>query len=89
MKTLSIYKAQPIGILEPEDLTLVFDEEIPSPGKGGAWEPVFRECLMVEGKKLADALCDVLPGGVVDALLVELLDRKRCMFVIPSFSKGG
>jgi len=87
MKTLNIYKAQPVGTIEPENLTLVFDEAIPSPGKGGAWEHTFRECLMVEGKKLADALCNTLPGGVVDALLVELLDRKRSMFIIPSFSK--
>ena len=87
MKTLSIYKAQGVGTTEPEDLTLVFNTSIFSPTTRDGWEPKWREQLVAEGKKLADALCEVLPGGVIDALLVELLDRKRSMFVIPSFSK--
>jgi len=87
MKTVNVFKAQGVGSTEPEDLTLVFDTSIVSPTTRDGWEPKWREQLMEEGKKLADALCDVLPGGVVDALLVELLDRKRTMFIIPSFSK--
>jgi len=88
MKILNIYKAQGSGSLEPEDLTLVFDTSIPSPTTRDGWEPKWREQLMSEGKKLADALCNVLPGGVVDALLVELLDHKRSMFVVPTFSSS-
>ena len=87
MKTLNIYKAQGAGDTVPEDLTLIFDKEIPRPDIINSWESAWRDLLMEEAFQLADALCNVLPGGVVDALLVELLDRKRSMFIIPSFSK--
>lgn len=36
-----------------------------------------RAIYASEAKQIVEALCAVLPGGTVDALLVELLDRKR------------
>ena len=33
-----------------------------------------------QARELADALFASLPGGTIDALLVEMLDRKRSLF---------
>ena len=88
MKTVNVFKAQAIRKGDSvEDLTMVFDTPIEAPKTINGWEPEWREQLQAEGRKIADALCDTLPGGVIDALLVELLDRKRSMCIIPSFSK--
>jgi hypothetical protein len=35
-----------------------------------------------DAKAIADLLWKALPGGTIDALLVEMLDRKRSMFSI-------
>jgi len=82
MKTISIYKAQPAIKGTPvESLTIRIDTELPQIEYGGldAW----RTAAKKEAQMLCDALCDALPQGVTDALLVELLDRKRSLFVIP------
>lgn len=42
----------------------------------------YREFYAEEGKRLAQALLSVLPGGTVDALLVALLDHKRSLFKV-------
>lgn len=53
-----------------EPVTLVFDQEIPGFTSGAA-----RAAYHVEAVRLADALWDALPGGVVDQLAAELLSR--------------
>lgn len=86
MKEISIFKAQGT---EVESVVITIDRTVPDPPKGRGWEPPWRDVLNGEAEKLADALCNSLPGGVIDALLVQLLDRKRSMFIVPSFRKEG
>ena len=38
-----------------------------------------RQMFKREAKAIADALFYSLPGGTIDALLVEMLDRKRSL----------
>jgi hypothetical protein len=87
MKTVNVCKAQGIGNQEVESITIVIDKEHPRPPTGAGWEPQWREALKKEAVTLAEALFSSLSGGVLDALLVELLDRKRSMFIVPSWEK--
>lgn len=53
-----------------EPVQLVFDQQIPDFAPGAA-----RAFYRGEASRLADALWDALPGGVVDQLAAELLSR--------------
>lgn len=82
MKTVNAFKAQPAtkaGLVE--SVTLLINEELPEITYSDLDE--WRQVAKNEAQKIADALCESLPQGVVDALLVELLDRKRSLFTIP------
>lgn len=82
MKIVSIYKAQPVTKSEPvESITLVIDTELPKVEYESlaAWKHLSK----AQGLLICDALCSALPQGVVDTLLVELLDRKRSLFIVP------
>lgn len=80
MKTIRLYKAQPIsGNNFAHSVTLVFDEEIPT-------SPTLQEAQKLhqqQAEKLAEVLFKTLAGGTVDALLVEMLKRKASLFIIP------
>lgn len=53
-----------------EPVHLVFDAKIPELTSADA-----RRAYREEAERLADALWDALPGGVVDQLVAELLSR--------------
>ena len=38
-----------------------------------------------EGVKIANALIDTLPGGTIDALLIELLEKKKTILSVKLF----
>ncbi|OHD24243.1 MAG: hypothetical protein A2Y38_19955 [Spirochaetes bacterium GWB1_59_5] len=81
-KTVNIWKAQPVtkaGSIE--SVTIKIHETIPEVVYSDLNE--WRQVAKKEAVELCDALCSTLPQGVVDALLVELLDRKRSLFVVP------
>lgn len=80
MKAIAIFKAQPT-VNEVEPAKIVMDEEIP---RMKTLEEA-RELYIEQGKKLADALCDSLPGGTLDQLICELLTRKASLFRVPLF----
>lgn len=82
MKNVNVFKAQPIIKTElVESVTLHIHQELPEMTYSDLNE--WRQVAKNEAQKIADVLCDSLPGGVVDALLVELLDRKRSLLTIP------
>lgn len=68
---LDIHSSTPIHIIAP--LTISLDE--------------LAKIYEAQGKELADALCNALPGGTLDQLLVELLRRKASHFVIASWNR--
>jgi len=53
-----------------EPVQLIFDQAIPDFAVGAA-----RAAYRLEAARLADALWEALPGGVVDQLAAELLSR--------------
>ena len=83
MKTIHVFKAQPIVRSEPiESVTLIIDKEIPDVRDLAAAQAnqfVFEE----DARALAEALRCTLPGGTLDALTVELLRGKATSLVVP------
>lgn len=86
--TITLFKAQATvdAIPDLEVRAVQTMESLAAPGRASLDEP-FREFearnrafFADEAKKLADALYATLPGGTLDALLVDLLDRKRSIY---------
>ncbi len=76
----TLYKAQAVVSSEPiPDLHLSAVEPIPD---GGTLDDA-RDAYQAQAHTIATALRRSLPGGTIDALLVELLDLKRSLLVIP------
>ena len=83
MIVLHVHRAQPTPGMTTPPLTIVVDEEIVtdrdiSEGGSARRKALFRE----EARALAIALRGSLPGGTIDALLVELLESKLSQFVV-------
>ncbi len=71
----TICKADQRGIFER---ALLISKEIPECMR----HEEMREFYAKEAKLIADVLWECLPGGTVDALLVEMLDRKRTLLKV-------
>lgn len=85
MKTIHIYKAQDIGDKKVETLEIYLDHEIPRFEDLKTRIQVFEK----EAFRLANVLCDTLPGGTLDQLICELLIRRASLFRVPMFEKKG
>ena len=86
MRQVNIFKAQGVGKYDGiEPVTINIHDTLPEVTSLDEW----RELAKKEAAELADALCNALPQGVTDALMVELLDRKRSLFVIPMPKREG
>ena len=74
-----------------EHLTLIFDKRLPDHVAKGtlADERHVRDYYESEGREIANALLRHLPGGLIDGLLVALLDHKRSLFRVPHVQEGG
>jgi len=84
VKTVSVYRAQPVASDAVPQATIVIDDEIPPvTGVEGA-QRVFEE----QGAALAAALWESLPGGTIDALLREMLLRRASLLRV-SFGGGS
>ena len=78
----NIFCAQPIA--DEEIGTVTIEISVPLPEIDGKFiENEHRDRFTKEGAQLADALCNSLPRGTCDALLVELLERHRTILAIP------
>ena len=100
-ETLHFPKAEPFGRGEwiSDHLTLIFDKRLPEFIAGGHdpnVSPAVAERSRLDyyqgqGRDLANALLRHLPGGVVDGLIVALLDHKRSQFCVPMLrpDEGG
>lgn len=79
MQTVEIYKAMPIWDEKAGSVTILIDDEFPE------CPTLFtsRALHVDQAKKLADALWKSLPGGTIDALMVELMSRKVSLFRCP------
>lgn len=84
MITLRIHHAQPCydGATTPAR-TIVIDAPFPRDDQESIRD--VRRRFVEEGRALAGALCEALPGGTLDQLLAELMARRASLFVVPLF----
>jgi hypothetical protein len=80
----TIYKAQPIGDQVIPDLDIRATDTLPEQPffPSSTWEKHWRDIYAAQAGAIADALYASLPGGTLDALLVEMLDRKRSILKV-------
>lgn len=76
MSEIHIYAAHGFKGDPPIALTVRIDEVVPHIDDPEQARDQFTE----QGKTLADALWNVLPGGTVDQLLAALLQRKASLY---------
>jgi hypothetical protein len=83
MKIVAILKAQGIGDRKVESAKIVMTEEMPD------CKTLEEACEFYQEQavELADVLCQTLPGGILDRLLIELLKRKVSLLIVPMFDK--
>lgn len=81
MKTINLFKAQSFTFDGPaiDPLTINIHKTLPQRQYADLDE--WRATAMAQAKTLCDALNSALPQGVVDALLVCLLDHRRSLFI--------
>jgi len=83
MRTITTYKAQRIFATRPiESVRIDISNEIPDSGVCESLEET-RQLYHKEAFALADALFSTLPGGLVDALLAEMMKRRSTLLKIP------
>lgn len=85
IKGIWIYKACPIGNQPVLPLTIQIDQEIPDCNSLDEARKLYAE----QAKILVDALGEVLPGGIFDAVLVALMEKKVSLFRVPHFEPKG
>lgn len=81
MSKIHIFKAQPV--VDNESITDMFihiNRGLPdlSGERGRVLPHLFKE----DARRLCDALFDSLPGGTIDALLIEMLEKKRSNLLV-------
>lgn len=79
LDTVQILRAQGVGDAEPATTTINIHDQIDA--HLSAFE--LRRLFERQGRDLAFALCRSLPGGTIDALLIELMRRRASLFVVP------
>ncbi len=78
MAEISLFRAGRVGGHHPPALKIMINHEI----SDDMDLKEARDLYTKQAKKLAAALFDSLPGGTIDALFCEIMDRKRSLFRI-------
>ena len=82
MKTERIYKAQGISAHEElESAHIILEQEFPH--FADTKESVRN--FELDSERIANILCNTLPGGTLDRLIGKLLMRKATQLVVPLF----
>jgi hypothetical protein len=79
---VTVYRASPIRDEQVPDLVLTTGLGHVPDSPDTKWEAHHRRIHKATGKRIADALFKTLPGGTVDALLVQLLKRRASLFSV-------
>lgn len=81
--TVTCYKAQALQGIEVPDLHLVARDEFPHTDAYGPMSEQMTDAMFRrDGAAIVQVLSSCLPGGTVDAILIELLDRKRTKLAV-------
>ena len=90
MKTIHCYKAATSASGITENLAIIADHEVPLLNEKivDVHQTVQQQRRMykLQAEEIVEAMYHHLPGGLVDALLIELLDRKASVFRV-AFTK--
>jgi hypothetical protein len=82
-----IYTASPLTRDEqPPTLEIIANVSIDAAMNRSDPLPEWAAFYQAQGKELADALCNALPGGTLDQLLAELLRRKASHFAVATWA---
>lgn len=87
MKEIEIYKAQKINN-EIESINIIIDEEVPNITYDPSLESTIKlikkcdDLYNEQAEKLSNALTNSLPGGVIDRLLICLLEHKKSILKV-------
>jgi hypothetical protein len=84
MKTLKLFRAQPIGIAveeNPVSVTIVIDEEITEEHYQGASLEECRKIFDTQADALVDALYHSLPQGTFDRVALKMFEKKLSLYV--------
>ncbi len=87
MKTVYLFKAQPIGDQKIESMTLIIDAELPRLKYDADWREHATRLFDADAQTLVDALHS-LPGGTLDRVLVKLLAEKVSQHIVPWEKRG-
>lgn len=77
MKRIDAYKAQPVGASTPEAVTILIKDEFPDLAPDAA-----EAAMHIDAQQIARALWDALPGGTLDRLCGELLQRQASRLLV-------
>ena len=79
------FKASPVREEEIPSLSITFDLEVPAfEGLKGLEES--GKAYRAAAKEIVDAMGKTLPGGLFDALLVEMMSARVTLFRVPLFT---
>jgi hypothetical protein len=79
---ITIYKAQSVANIGVPDLDIRADQPVPNVGLANTWMADARDFYREQAVEIATRLIQSLPGGTIDALLVQLLDHKRSLLQV-------
>ena len=79
------FKAQRVGDYIAPDLIIKAEIEVNTDDLPDL--KAFGVFYKKEGKIIVDAMLESLPGGLIDAILVELLDQRRSLFSVSFIEK--
>lgn len=85
MVEMTSYRAEPIGSVTPEALRLTFEQAVPRLPSSADVDGMtqHRRFYADEGRRIVEAMLAALPGGLIDGILLALLDYKRNVFRVP------
>lgn len=88
MTTHKFYKAQDLASHIVEPVTIIIEEPIPSQDPAlplSQAKIAYLDAFNDNADRLADVLCKTLPGGTLDRLIANLLERRASMLIVPMF----
>lgn len=87
MKTITIYKAQPIADQRIDSVTIIINPVLLELPRGPEWLEHATRLFDEDAQALVDALHS-LPGGTLDRVLVKLLAEKVSQHIVPWERRG-
>lgn len=82
-KEIRTFKASPVGKEEVPSLAIAFDQEVPDFDRPDYGRDAYRDAA----KEIVGAMGKSLPGGLFDAILVEMMAARVSLLRVPLFTE--